>query len=181
MIFLPDADASVETSSDDGSSQHALKVWLGSSQNTAITDANGLASRAPSTGLLAPAGGRDYGQRGNLGNPAPYCRRMAPSPGGSTGKARAPARLNARLNRGGERPNSNPQRLEALSRETRIWNWSLPVQTTNYNVDCVPMAPKSDANESEPSEPNTSAESPLHPAGPDQACEPGLSDVATQR
>ena len=53
MIFLPDADASVETSSDDGSSQHALKVWLGSSQNTAITDANGLASRAPSTGAFS--------------------------------------------------------------------------------------------------------------------------------
>jgi hypothetical protein len=30
-----------------------LKVWLGSSQNTAITDANGLASLAPSTGAFS--------------------------------------------------------------------------------------------------------------------------------
>jgi hypothetical protein len=71
MIFLPDADAPVETSRDDGSSQHAMKVLLGSSQNT--SDHRCQRPREPvafDRGLLAPAGGRDYGQRGNGGGPA---------------------------------------------------------------------------------------------------------------
>lgn len=184
MIFLPDADTSVEASGDDGSSQHALKVLLGSSQNTAITDANGLASLAPPTGAFSrPLEVEITASAGTgvtLQFELPMLSAMAPSPGGSTGRARAPVRLNARLNRGGERPHPNPQRFEDVSTETRIWNWSPPVQTTNYNVDCVPIAPKSDASESEPIEPKTSAKSPPHPAGPDQACEPKLSDAATQ-
>ena len=184
MIFLPDADRSVETSGDDGSSQHALKVLLGFSQNTAITDANGLASLAPSTGAFSRPLEVEITASARTGATLqfelPMLSAMAPSPGGSTGRARVPTRLKARFAGRGERPHPNPQRLEDVSRETRIWNWSIPPQTGNYNVDCAPMFPRSDASESEPSQPKTSAKSALPPAGPDQACEPKLSDAATQ-
>jgi hypothetical protein len=184
MIFLADADAPVETSGDDGSSQHAMKVLLGSSQNTAITDANGLASLSPSTGgfsrpleveITASAG-----TGAALQFELPMLPATAPSPGGSTGRARAPVRLKTRLAGGGGRQNPNPRRFDDLRRETRIWNWSIPAQTENYNLDCVPMAPKSDAGASEPSAPQTSANSALHPAGPGPRCEGTLSGAAAE-
>ena len=96
MIFLPDADAPVEVSGDDGSTQHAMKVLLGSSQINPLTDANGLATLVPSTGgfsrpleieIVASAGAAAPLQYELPMLPAP-----SPSPGASTGVARTPGR-----------------------------------------------------------------------------------------
>jgi hypothetical protein len=53
MMFLPSSPSAVESSGDGGSGQHPMKVLLGSSQATPVSDGNGLASLAPSTGGLA--------------------------------------------------------------------------------------------------------------------------------
>ncbi|HST12504.1 MAG TPA: IPT/TIG domain-containing protein, partial [Terriglobales bacterium] len=53
MMFLPDAPTPVEGTGDSGSSQHPMKVLLGSSQTQPLTDGNGLATLAPSLGGLA--------------------------------------------------------------------------------------------------------------------------------
>jgi hypothetical protein len=51
-VFAPYANAPVETNGESTSSQHPQRIILGSSQASAITDANGLASLAPTTGGL---------------------------------------------------------------------------------------------------------------------------------
>ena len=96
MIFLPDADKPVETSGDDGSGQHAMKVLLGSSLTTLVSDVNGLVSLPVSTGgfsrpleveITASAG-----SAAPLQFELPMLPAISPTPGGSTGRARRPVR-----------------------------------------------------------------------------------------
>jgi len=98
MTFLPDNDAPVETSGDDGSSQHAMKVLLSSTQSSAVTDINGLVSLQPSTGgLMRPleieiAATTPNG--GLLQYELPMLQAPSPPTGQSTGIPRTPARTN---------------------------------------------------------------------------------------
>jgi hypothetical protein len=179
MIFLPDADTPVETSGDDGSSQQAMKVLHGSSQNTAITDVYGLASLAPSTGpsrarwrsRLRPA--REQGQPCSsncyaVGDGAQSRRKHRES--ARSGATESPTR------RGRKTPQSESTSVfEGVSRETRFWCWPLSVLMENYEVDSGPVAPRSEVSESEPSEPKTSAKSVLHPAGRTRHARPNLA------
>jgi hypothetical protein len=52
MMFLPDAPTPMDGTGDSGSSQHPMKVLLGSSQTQPLTDGSGLAMFAPSLGGL---------------------------------------------------------------------------------------------------------------------------------
>jgi hypothetical protein len=95
MIFLPDADEPVEISGDDGSSQHAMKVLLGSSLVTLVTDSNGLASLPVSTGGFSRPLEVEITASAGTGTPLqfelPMLPAITPTPGGSTGRARRPA------------------------------------------------------------------------------------------
>ena len=95
MIFLPDADAPVETSGDDGSSQHAMKVLLDSSLVAFVTDSNGLASFPVSTGGFSRPLEVEITASAGTGTPLqfelPMLPAITPTPGGSTGRARRPA------------------------------------------------------------------------------------------
>jgi hypothetical protein len=97
LIFLPDADEPVKTgdNGDGGSSQHAMKVLLGSSQNTSITDINGLATLAPATGGLSRPLEIEItasaGTSASLQFELPLLPALTPALGGSTGRARVPA------------------------------------------------------------------------------------------
>jgi hypothetical protein len=99
MIFLPDADAPVETSGDDGSSQHAMKVLLGSSLTTVVTDSNGLASLPVSTGGFSRPLEVEITASAGMASPLqfefPALPAITPTPGGSTGRARRPGRVTA--------------------------------------------------------------------------------------
>jgi hypothetical protein len=101
MIFLPDADAPVEVSGDDGSTQHPMKVLLGSSQTNPLTDVNGLATLVPSTGgfsrpleieIVASAGAATP-----LEYELPMLAAPTPSPGASTGAARTPGMVRRKI------------------------------------------------------------------------------------
>jgi hypothetical protein len=94
LIFLPNAPSSVDGTgdSDSGTSQHPMKVLLGSSQTAPLTDTNGLATLTPSTGgfvrplqieIMASAGTATPLQYELSVLPA-----LAPPVGASTGMAR---------------------------------------------------------------------------------------------
>jgi hypothetical protein len=131
MIFLPDADAAVETSGDGGSSQHAMKVLLGSSQSVSITDNNGLVNLTPSTGGFSRPLEVEIMASAGTGIPLqfelPMLAALAPPAGGSTGTAPMLARLKtrfagegaARVTRG---TSGEPQRSEEAPREMPLWS-----------------------------------------------------------
>jgi hypothetical protein len=94
MMFVPAEDTPVDTSGDGGTSQHPMKVLLGTSQNTVVTDVNGLASFQPTTGglqrpleieIIASASGG-----GSLFYELPVLASPSPPTGESTGRARVP-------------------------------------------------------------------------------------------
>jgi hypothetical protein len=124
MIFLPDADVPVETSGDDGSSQHAMKVLLGSSQTTVVTHNNGLASLAPSTGgfsrpleveITASAG-----TAAPLQFELPMLAALTPKSGESTGRARLPGQWGSRAIDGLRV--SSAQRMESSQMSGPLWS-----------------------------------------------------------
>src|SRR5262249_24171140 len=101
VTCVPDTDAPVEAGDDDASSQHGMTVILSTSQNSVLTDINGLASCQPSTGGLtrpleievaatAPNGG-------SLQYELPVLQAALPPAGQSTGIPRLPARVKARF------------------------------------------------------------------------------------
>ena len=52
--FLPDGEEATESDGESSSTHHAMKVLLGSSQGTAISDANGLVNTLPTAGVSRP-------------------------------------------------------------------------------------------------------------------------------
>ena len=101
MIFLPDADEPVETSGgDDGSSQHAMKVLLGSSLTTPVSDRNGLVTLPVTTGGFSRPLEVEITASAGTATPLqfelPMLPAITPTPGGSTGRARRPAAVSGR-------------------------------------------------------------------------------------
>jgi hypothetical protein len=92
MMFLPDAPVPVEGSGDNGSAHHPMKVLLGSSQTTPVTDANGLATLMPSVGGLGRALQIEVMASAGTATPLQYelsvLPLLSPATGASTGIAR---------------------------------------------------------------------------------------------
>ena len=128
MIFLPDADEPVEISGDDGSSQHAMKVLLGSSLVTLVTDSNGLASLPVSTGGFSRPLEVEITASAGTGTPLqfelPMLPAITPTPGGSTGRARRPGRVMEQRIRPGDAP-----RPQAQIRSPRALREDRPTQS----------------------------------------------------
>jgi hypothetical protein len=92
MMFLPDAPVPVEGSGDNGSAHYPMKVLLGSSETTPLTDANGLAMLTPSTGGLARPLQIEVMASAGTATPLQYelsvLPLLSPATGASTGIAR---------------------------------------------------------------------------------------------
>jgi hypothetical protein len=99
MMFLPSSPSPVD-GGDGGSGQHPMKVLLGSSQATPASDANGLASVAPSTGGLARPLDIEIMATAGTATPLQYelsiIPAQSPSIGASTGMARRMVRREPR-------------------------------------------------------------------------------------
>jgi hypothetical protein len=97
LTFLSDSAVQVETGGDGGTGQFPMKVLLGSSQSTAVTDVNGLASFQPSTGgLLRPLEIEvmvNTSTGGFLQYELPVLPAPTPPTGQSTGRARMPVQF----------------------------------------------------------------------------------------
>ncbi len=184
LVFLPDEDAPVETGSDGdaGSSQHAMKVLLASSLNTPVTEVNGLASLLPSTaGLGRPLEievTATAGSSARLAFELPMLAGRAPDPGASTGRARLRTRSPARIAGGGMGWNGNPRGFDGAFRETGLWNWTIPAQMGDDNIDCSAVHPKSGASQAE--QPGPSAASVLRKEEPEQPCDATPGGTASQ-
>lgn len=148
MVFLPDADAPVETSGDDGSSQHAMKVLLGSSLVTLVTDSNGLASLPVSTGGFSRALEVEITASAGTGTPLqfelPMLPAITPTPGGSTGRARRPAPVSVGRQRVETAP--RPQNLRKVFEEVPVSRMPIPVMVDAI-LECRPSAVHSAALE----------------------------------
>ena len=175
MIFLPDADEPVEISGDDGSSQHAMKVLLGSSLVTLVTDSNGLASLPVSTGGFSRPLEVEITASAGTGTPLqfelPMLPAITPTPGGSTGRARRPGRVMEQRIRPGDAPRPQAQReiSEELPSRTPI---SLFVDEI---VDCRPNSLNFAKNQSEPVA-RADAKKDASPAGQKRECDTERSD-----
>ncbi len=92
MMFLPSSPSTVEGAGDSGVGQHPMKVLLGSSQTTPVSDANGMASLAPSMGGLARPLDIEIMATAGTATPLHYelsvIPALAPATGASTGMAR---------------------------------------------------------------------------------------------
>jgi hypothetical protein len=100
MMFLPSSPSAVEGTGDSGIGQHPMKVLLGSSQATPVSDANGLASLAPSSGGLARPLDIEIVATAGTATPLQYelsvIPALAPPTGASTGMARRRVRTGPR-------------------------------------------------------------------------------------
>ena len=129
MIFLPDADEPVETSGDDGSSQHAMKVLLVASLTTLISDSNGLVSLPVSTGGFSRPLEVEITASAGTATPLqfelPMLPAIAPTPGGSTGRARRPAPATGRS--AAERSSSRQQVRGEMIEEPQLSPAPIPL------------------------------------------------------
>jgi hypothetical protein len=100
MMFLPSSPSAVEGTGDGGIGQHPMKVLLGSSQATPVSDANGLASLTPSSGGLARPLDIEIVATAGTATPLQYelsvIPALAPPTGASTGMARRRVRTGPR-------------------------------------------------------------------------------------
>ena len=91
MMFLPSSPSPVD-GGDGGSGQHPMKVLLGSSQAMPVSDANGLASLAPTTGGLSRPVDLEITATAGASTSLQYqlsvIPPLSPSTGASTGMAR---------------------------------------------------------------------------------------------
>jgi len=129
MIFLPDADEPIETSGDDGSSQHAMKVLLGSSLTTLVSDGNGLVSLPVSTGGFSRPLEVEITASAGTATPLqfelPMLPAITPTPGGSTGRARRPAPATGRS--AAERSSSRQQVRGKIIEEPQLSPAPIPL------------------------------------------------------
>jgi len=148
MIFLPDADEPVEISGDDGSSQHAMKVLLGSSLVTLVTDSNGLASLPISTGGFSRPLEVEITASAGTGTPLqfelPMLPGITPTPGGSTGRARRPAPVSVGRQRVESVP--GPQSPRKVFEEVPVSRMPIPVMVDAI-LECRPRPVNSAAPE----------------------------------
>ena len=139
MIFMPDADAPVEISGDDGSSEHAMKVLLGSSQDTLVTDVNGMASWAPSTGGFLRPLEIEITASAGVATPLqvelPMLSAPAPALGASTGRARVPVRWKSRLSNAGRLARTSGPRGDA--RRMAIGSGAIAFPVPGEGIDCA--------------------------------------------
>jgi hypothetical protein len=183
MIFLPDADQPVETSGDDGSSQHAMKVLLGSSLVTLVTDSNGLVSLPVSTGGFSRPLEVEITASAGSGTPLqfelPVLAAITPSPGGSTGRARRPGRVTGQRVSTEDAP--GPQDAPGRQAQKEV-SGKLPSRApislmVDEVVDCRPNSLRSAKDQFEPAA-APDAKQEASPARPERECDREKSDDA---
>ena len=176
MIFLPDADEPVETSGDDGSSQHAMKVLLGSSLVALVTDSNGLVSLPVSTGGFSRPLEVEITASAGTGTPLqfelPVLPGITPAPGGSTGRARRPGRVTGQRVSTEDAPGPQDARGRQAQKEV---SGKLPARApislmVDEVVECPARPLKSAKNHLEPV-PEPDAKQDALPAGHKRECD----------
>jgi hypothetical protein len=116
-MFLPNNEEAIETQGDASSSHNAMKVILGASQQTIISDANGLVFFAPynanlyrPTEIVATAAA---GTTAILPFDFEQLPLLSPSAGASTGKARAPVGVSRAVS-------ATPNRAKSVSPKSAL-------------------------------------------------------------
>jgi hypothetical protein len=113
-MFLPNNEEAIETQGDASSSHHAMKVILGASQQTIISDANGLVVFAPcNANLYRPmeiVATAAAGTTATLPFDFEQLSSLSPSAGASTGKARPPVGVSRAVRATPNRAKSAPSK-----------------------------------------------------------------------